>query len=207
MSTLAGWLPAGLPEFGLSYAAMLAVPGPSFAVVLSASLTGSRSAGILSSIGVASGAALLLFLALQASELLPQSDFVAEVGRVVCTLVLLTVGFRALRKALLPRIDKITASEPCGRHFLIGLVTAVTNPLTFAFFSSVALTARGAMDGGTMPSFLPASVFLMALSWFGLLAVLLSRPAVLSLVGRSSRQIEVVTGAILIVMAVSMTFV
>ncbi len=208
MGSAADWLPAGLAAFGVSYAMMLAIPGPSFLVVSNASVAGSRRAGILTSAGVASGAALLLLLALKASALLPQSDLLGEIGRLLCTLVLLVIGYRAVRRAVLPQIGVIQAvAGPCSGHFLIGLITALTNPITFSFFSSVALTAKGKLGDGVAPTLLPAGVFFMALTWFGLIALLLSLPAFQAVYGRAARHIDAVMGAALIAIALSMSFV
>ena len=197
-------LPPGLLAFAAGYAAMLVVPGPSFAVVSQASISASRREAGLVAVGVASGASLLVLAVTSGAASLPVSGVLAEFGRLVCTLLLLIVGYRALRRALTPRVLGHEPEKPFGgRHFAVGLMTAAANPISFAFFSSAALAARSD-EASAANVFLPVGVFVMALGWFGLLAVLLSLPAVKRSYGRAVRHLDGITGAMLIAIALWM---
>ncbi len=194
---------SGLLALGLTYAVMLATPGPSFAVVTRVSVSASRREAAAVAAGVACGASLLIELALRGAAVLPGSTTLAEAGRLAGIVLLLVLGLRALRRALLPVEPgpRVAAPDRAARHFALGLATAFTNPVSFAFFSSVALASR-AMPGGMANSWrLPLGVFLMAFFWFGTLAMLFSLPAVRALHGRAARRLDGLTGTVLIGMA------
>lgn len=195
---------SGLLTFATAYAAMLVTPGPSFAVVSQASLSASRREAALVVVGIAFGASLLIMLVLSGAANLPTYGQSEQLGRYAGPVLLLVIGFRSLRRSLLPiapgksRLQKGSS----GGHFVIGLVTAITNPISFAFFSSVALASRS-IDTMMLERLLPLGVFLMALCWFGLLAMLLTLPLVKTIYTRSARQLDGIMGAVLIGIAVS----
>ncbi|GHD05210.1 LysE family translocator [Tianweitania populi] len=195
---------SSLLGYAAAYAAMLVTPGPSFAVVSQTSLSASRREATTVAIGLACGASLLILLILRGTTSLRVSQALGSIGPFIGTALLLLIGLRTVRRALLAEAANglPTRQARQGNHFTIGLLTALTNPISFAFFSSIALAAHSAKIG-MIDTVLPAGVFLMALSWFGLVAVLLSLPSVKKLYGRASRTLDVMTGMILIIIALS----
>lgn len=198
---------SSLLVYAAAYAAMLAIPGPSFMIVSQASLSATRREAALVAIGVACGASLLIMLLLRGAANLPASQGWAELGRLAGTLLLLMIGFRALRRSLLPAVE--AASSPRfsrqGGHFAVGLLTALTNPISFSFFSSVALTSHTAASPPS-GALLSVGVFVMALSWFGFLAMLFSLPSMRSLYGRAARRLDGVMGVLLVGVALLWLF-
>lgn len=190
--------------YAAAYAATLVTPGPSFAVVSQTSLCSSRKEAVMVAIGLACGASLLIMLVLRGATSLPASQTIGMVGHFLGTALLLLIGLRTVRRSLLAAKQKAGLSTRArkGSHFTVGLLTALTNPVSFAFFSSVALAANSARTGIT-DTLLPAGVFLMALCWFGLVAMLLSLPSFKSIYSRVSRPLDGITGVILIVIALS----
>jgi threonine/homoserine/homoserine lactone efflux protein len=193
-----------LLTFATAYAAMLVTPGPSFAVVSEASLSGSRQAAALVVVGVACGASLLIMLVLGGAANMPLHENSPQIGRYMGAVVLLIIGFRAFRRSWLAA-DVVFSSRQLpkwGGHFALGLVAAVTNPISFAFFSSVALESQSS-DLFFREKLLPLGVFLMALCWFGFLAMLLSLPLVKTIYDRAGRRLDAVVGAVLIATALA----
>ena len=195
---------SSLLGYAAAYAAMLVTPGPSFAVVSQTSLSATRREAAAVAIGLACGASLLIMLILRGTMTLPVSQALSTVGPFIGTALLLLIGLRTVRRALLVEASNglPTRQARKGSHFTIGLLTALTNPLSFAFFSSIAFAAHSTKIG-MIDTVLPAGVFLMALSWFSLVAVMLSLPSIKSLYGRASRALDAITGVILIVIALS----
>lgn len=195
---------SGLLTFAAAYAAMLVTPGPSFAVVSEASLSGSRRDAMLVVIGIACGASLLIMLVLNGASSLPVYESTAQIGRYAGTVLFLIIGYRAFRRSWLPAtaISAEFRKRSWGGSFVVGLVTALTNPISFAFFSSVALASQTS-ELFVLERVLPLGVFLMALCWFGFLATLLSLPAVKTVYGRASRRVDAAIGALLVVIALS----
>ena len=207
--------------------AILAVmtPGPDFAIVTRASLAGGRRAGVLATLGIGTG--LLVHASAAAaglSVIVAASATAFTVVKLAGAVYLLVLGVQALRGALRrgrapdPGVAEAATSDALGtpgrpglrrRPFATaraaytqGLLTNVLNPKVVLFFLSL------------MPQFIPAGASVVvwttlltailvvaALSWFGLVAVLvvqlrrvLSRPRVV-------RAVEGTTGAIFIGLA------
>lgn len=195
---------SGLLTFATAYAAMLVTPGPSFAIVSQASLSASRREAALVVIGIACGASLLIMLVLGGAARLPAYESSEQLGRYAGIVLLLIIGFRTLRRSLLCKVIKDARLDrpSWSNHFVVGLVTAMSNPISFAFFSSVALASRS-IDVFLLERLLPVGVFLMALCWFGFLAIVLSLPAIKSVYGRATRHVDGIIGAALIAIAIS----
>ncbi|MET3900281.1 threonine efflux protein [Devosia sp. UYZn731] len=159
----------------LGYAMMLIVPGPSLLIVVQASLATHRHQGLVTALGVAMGASLLVLALAFSTAYLVTSSTVVEAGRVVCILVLLIAAFRALRSGM--RQEEAQVSRPSNglAPFAMGLTTAMSNPLSLGFFGSAALSLPGRGDLSNLAS-LPLVVFVMAFAWYGLIGFVMARP-------------------------------
>jgi threonine/homoserine/homoserine lactone efflux protein len=204
--------------------AVLAVmsPGPDFAIVARASLAGGRRAGVLATLGIGTG--LLVHASAAAaglSVIIAASATAFTVVKLAGAVYLLVLGVLALRGALRRRrtadpelADSAVPALPelpgSGRRsfataraaYAQGLLTNVLNPKVVLFFLSL------------MPQFIPAGASVVvwtsmltailvvaALSWFGLVAVLVVRLRGVLSRPRVTRLVEGTTGAIFIGLA------
>jgi threonine/homoserine/homoserine lactone efflux protein len=210
-----------LVAFGL--VAILAVmsPGPDFAIVTRASLAGGRRAGVLATLGIGTG--LLVHASAAAaglSVIIAASATAFTVVKLAGAVYLLVLGVQALRGALRRRRaadpdpadpDPVMPELPGSRRrsfataraaYTQGLLTNVLNPKVVLFFLSL------------MPQFIPAGASVVvwttlltailvvaALSWFGLVAVLVVQLRGVLTRPRVTRVVEGTTGAIFIGLA------
>lgn len=192
-----------LLSFAAAYAAMLVIPGPSFAIVSHVSLSASRQEATLVAAGVASGASLLIAFILAGASFFPATQPLIEIARLCCILLLFVVGLRALRRSTVAPEAPQRLREKAGPYALYatGFLTAMTNPISFGFFSSAVL-AIGERADRSLDPLLPASVFLMAFGWFAFIALLLSAPASRSAFRKWARHLDALTGAVLVGIAI-----
>lgn len=161
-----------LITFAATYAAVVSVPGPNVLLVSRASLLG-RPQGAAAALGLAAGAAATAALVLTSVSALklPLEGILAL--SLVYGIVLLRTGCRCLPLFQRPQMGVQDSGRGMAGHFLNGLLTAATNPMTAAFF--VGASAGFASDGAPRPSAAAvAIVFLVAFAWFGALGLILS---------------------------------
>ena len=200
---LAALTSSEMQSIALGYAMLLVVPGPSLLIVVQASLATHRHHGIVTALGVAMGASLLVLALACSTAYLNMSSAVLEIGRIVCILVLLVAAFRALRSGMSREEGEATRPNSGLAPFAMGLTTALSNPLSLAFFGSSALSLP---DRGTLSNLacLPLVVFVMAFAWYGLIGLVMARPR-LNKVHRSLfRLLSIGSGIALVLLAGSM---
>ncbi|MGB3336200.1 MAG: LysE family transporter [Devosia sp.] len=190
-----------MQSIAVGYAMMLVVPGPSLLIVVQASLASQRRQGVVTALGVAMGASLLVLALAFSTAYLAMSAAVAEAGRVVCVLVLLIAAFRALHGGM-GRQDFPISLRPANglAPFALGLTTAISNPLSLAFFGSAALSVPGRNDLSNL-ALLPLVVFVMAFAWYGLVGYVLAKPVLNSVHRSALRLMSVGSGIALVVFA------
>ncbi|MGE7468654.1 LysE family transporter [Bosea sp. NPDC003192] len=157
-----------------TYALIAVTPGPNFAVVAQCGLSASRAKAAAAAFGVALGAGLVAMAAASgAASLLALGPSRLAIG-LGFTLLLLWLALGSLRTA------HISATQPrrceevsLARCLRLGLLTATSNPLTFAFFLGLS-SAPGCGAQGCSPASAFLAAFAVALVWFGCVALLLS---------------------------------
>lgn len=197
-----GSVSAFLP-FILAYALVLAVPGPNFAVVARASLGASRGAALAAAIGVAAGASLLSAVAVLGQTALDQESPFRHAAHLVFAALLLITGWRAVARALVGplRLDQSRKTfKP--NYFGLGLVTAVANPMSAAFFGSAILDLDHTR-GDHPAEAIVGIVFLLAIVWFGIVGLALSVGPVRRLYDGCWRYVDGGIGVLLIALAIS----
>ena len=120
--------------------------------------------------------------------------------------ILVFIGLRALRRACLAAPVASAGPGPrSGGYFCLGLLTAVTNPVTSAFFVSASIQA-GVSTSPLRGGFLVALVFVLATGWFGGVALAFSSRRVRRRYASWRRSVDLGVGTLLagfgIVMAV-----
>jgi threonine/homoserine/homoserine lactone efflux protein len=171
---------AAVRRFLLGYVVVLALPGPNMlAIGAVAALRGPAAAAPLC-LGVACGVGTLATcLGLAVPSVLPEPTLLGDAGRVVAGLLLLHLALRAVRRdgpagdAQGPRCDVATRFAGFGA----GFVTAVSNPITAAFFANQLVGPLGASPEPAPLMLTILGVTAAALAYGLILASLLARPA------------------------------
>lgn len=157
-----------------AYALIAITPGPNFAIVAQCGLSASRTKAAAAALGVALGAGLVAMAAASgAASLLALGPARLAIG-LGFTLLLLWLALGSLRTARVSAAQlRLCEEVSLARCLRLGLLTATSNPLTFAFFLGLSSAPRcGA--GGCLPTSAFLAAFTVALVWFGCVALLLS---------------------------------
>ena len=112
---------------------LLLAPGPIVTLVISTSATRGLRAGLITVAGTSTGNAVLIAaIAFGISWVLAHAVYVFEALRWLGAVYLVWLGVQAWRHA-----DRPPAAAPPGHvHFRRGVMVALTNPKTIAFFSA-----------------------------------------------------------------------
>ncbi|MEI8594973.1 LysE family translocator [Photobacterium sp. Hal280] len=178
-------------------------PGPSLAVVAKHSLAGGRLHGIVTSWAHAFGVgvyALLTLLGL--AVVLKQSPTLFQVITYSGAAYLAYLGINALRSKG-GVAAKLAAGEPAsmGSAARDGLMISVLNPKLALFF--LALFSQFVAVGSAMSDrvIIVATPLLVDGLWYTLIALVLSRPAVLETLKTRAQLIDRLSGVVLIMLA------
>ncbi|AWN47418.1 hypothetical protein DK419_14745 [Methylobacterium terrae] len=166
--------PALLGPLVTAYAPVLAAPGPNLLVVLRAGVAAPGRGPLVAALGVACGAGLAAALAGLGASLLPAGRLVTGLGTALFALLMLRAAYRLASGRAGPAEDpsRMVPGRDAGT-FALGLGAALTNPVSLAFFAGFFLAHPGR---GAVP-LAGAAVFGMAATWFGLVGLVLTRPA------------------------------
>ncbi|WP_376101010.1 LysE family transporter (plasmid) [Roseomonas sp. CCTCC AB2023176] len=189
-----------------SYALVLVTPGPNLLIVLRASLSGSARSVSAAALGIGCGAGLAAIGALLAASALGSGVTTGMTGieiggRLLFAALLARAGWRTLRRVGARRetVAINPQSELVG-HFRVGLLTALSNPLTLPFFAGYFLSHPETQDPRVALSAC-ALVVAMAIGWFGGLGWLLARRAWRDFYGRAGYWPDLTVGGALLVCA------
>ncbi|PLX88355.1 MAG: hypothetical protein C0614_02570 [Desulfuromonas sp.] len=170
---------SALATFLSVYVVAILSPGPNFVLVTNTALGESRRAGLLTALGVAVGS--LLFALAGLGGLLVLVDALphfATILRFVGGSYLVWIGFTMLRKVVQPvsgNPGQFSGSVRSNWNSLQnGLLTNLTNPKAWAFYLSLftmIITPHFTIVG---KSLLALAMFLISMSWYMLVAVLIS---------------------------------
>lgn len=182
------------------YSALTVSPGPNFALVSRLAVSGSRSAALGASFGIATASVIYAILSMTGlAVLLTEIGWLAGGVQIAGGCYLVYLGFNAW-------FDAGNAVAPHrligGRTFWYGLRTGflvdLSNPKSITFFvglyaalipHNTALWAKTIIVGGG---------FSIEAIWYGLVAMLLSTPRVRAIYARLGRWIERFIGTLLI---------
>jgi threonine/homoserine/homoserine lactone efflux protein len=177
--------------FASSYLLLLAVPGPNFAVVAQAGVSGSARSAVSAALAASGSLAML------------QQEDLRGLSHLVFAAILAFAGSRALTRAFHNRAP-LPAREGASarRQFGLGFGTAVSNPLTAGFFASSAVSL-GAAGAQMRPDLLALTVFVVAMSWFGMIGCMLSVQLMRRLYGQCWRILDGGLGVLLVMAGLS----
>lgn len=191
-------LPAGTLHLIAGYAALLVVPGPSTLVVATAGLS-SPGRGSAAACGVASGTGVLVVAAAHVWGAVGMPMSLRIAAPFLFAMTLLCIGQRLLAQAVRPQSSPFDSTCPSrGVGFRVGFLTALTNPIGIAFFSTAVLSVPLADDAITAVS---ACVFVMGLCWFSMVGRLASLAAGWPLPRHAAPLVQGLSGSALVVLA------
>lgn len=190
--------PTVLGPLVTAYAPVLAAPGPNLLVVLRAGVAGTGRGPLVAALGVACGAGLAAAFAGLGASLLPAGRLVTGLGTALFALLMLRAAYRlASGRAGLPDDPARFAPGRDAGTFALGLGAAVTNPVSLAFFAGFFLAHP---DRAAVPV-AGAAVFCMAATWFGLVGLVLARPACRARLAGTGRPARLVLAVLLVACA------
>lgn len=178
-------------------------PGPSLAVVIRHTVTGSRAHGVATGLAHAVGIGMYALLSsFGLAVLVIGNPTVYHVLALAGAGYLLWLGVSALRNGGgVMALSEDVASARLMAAARDGFAISLLNPKIAIFF--LALFSQFVHPGMGMGTHVLMSVTAMAIDagWYVLVAVVLSRAGVLELLRRGSRWIDYVTGVVLIALA------
>ncbi|UFN49887.1 LysE family transporter [Roseomonas sp. OT10] len=183
-------------ELALPYLLVMATPGPNLLLILRASLEPSARAAVAAALCIACEASLAAAVAILGGTLLLGLQGVELAGRIVFAALLARAGWRSLRRAGQIRAESPGPARTAG-HFRLGLLSAMSNPLTVPFFAGFFL-GRIPPGDAVAATVACGSVFLLAGSWFLLLGRVLSLPCWRALYLRAGHRMETAVGLALL---------
>lgn len=181
-----------------TYALIAMLPGPNLLMVAKAGLETSPRNAFLAALGVSLGAGMVAYVAF--SGMAPFASDARWQPLLGCgfAILLIWLGVRAMLRASRPSRKGGAAMPISGASCLrIGLLTAATNPVTLAFFLGMgASDTCGSAQCQPGSAFLAA--FLVAILWFGGVALSFSHPRAALLYRRSMPMVDTVLGCLLL---------
>ncbi|MBY5592376.1 LysE family transporter [Rhizobium leguminosarum] len=166
-----------LISLALSYALVLVAPGPNLLIVLRVAVRPSWGRLLSVAAGIASGAAIASYLAAIGATSLYMLDDLDLWASIALSSILLYSAVRLARRPLAGAPPQQLGSDSLSlRLYSLGLATALSNPLSVPFFVGLYL-AQPDFRGG-MGEAATCIIFVMAFSWFTLVGLVFSIPAI-----------------------------
>jgi threonine/homoserine/homoserine lactone efflux protein len=171
---------AAVCRFLLGYAVVLVLPGPNMLAIGAVAALRGLAAAVPLCVGVACGVGTLAAcLGLAVSSVLPEPTLLGDAGRVAAALLLLHLALRVVRRdgpagdGQVLRCDGVTRLAGFGA----GFATAVSNPISAAFFATQFAGPFGVSSAPAPLVLAVLGVTVAALAYGLILASLLAWPA------------------------------
>ena len=200
---------AGDPQilaFTLVAAALTVTPGADTLLVLRNVLRGSRTDGLVTTLGICSGLFVhALLSALGVSVILMHSAALFYWVKTLGALYLMWLGWHSLRQAIQPSADfhlqdtRADLPVPTRNCFLEGFLTNILNPKVAVFYLAFLPQFIGPEDPVVFKSVILAGIhYLMSILWLGFLSVFLDRMRQWIIHSGVRRWLDGICGALLI---------
>lgn len=200
-----------LASLALLYLAALIIPGPNLLLLTHTAAAASRRAALSVALGIATGTLLWVAIAVfGVQKIFDAAPMLQTALRVAGGAYLLYLAFGLLRSLWMDRRNSVNAVTPAAKvtteteadkrqttYFRRGLLTNLTNPKSFAFWSSVAVVS---LDPDALLSTRLLAVFMvasMAVIWHFALAFVFSTPPAQRAYLRAKPALSLVTGVVM----------
>lgn len=176
-------------------------PGPDALLVLRQTVLGSRREGVAAAVGIASGIAVWVVLAMLGLEVV-LADRPTLVGclQIAGGVFLAYLGVVGLRSTPVDTAQPGRVAGTTGKSFALGLLTNVTNPKALVFFAAVFATLIPAT--ATAADWVAVAVLFVVSEavWFSVLAVFASSEVVGEWLRRRARGFTIVAGLVFVLL-------
>ena len=182
-------------------------PGPDFIVVMRNSLTYSLRTGVFTAVGIALGLAIhVLYSLIGIGFIIAQSIVLFTLTKYVGAAYLMYIGYQALTTKSQHATNEIrTKTDISGfKAIRIGFLTNVLNPKATIFFLGLFTQVIDPATPLRIQVLYGAEIMIVGGAWFVVLAFMVNRKHVRSLVARTQHRIEQVMGAALILLGVKL---
>jgi threonine/homoserine/homoserine lactone efflux protein len=198
---LSGFIPQLLSIY-LLYLGVAMIPGPNLFVISGASLATSRAHGVATAFGVSTGTVIFSASALAGlSAVVVSIPSIAAAIRFFGAAYLFYLGSRALIRAARGtslESEDARAGSTLVRAYLRGLLTHLGNPKAVVFYLSlmtIVVTPETPLGVNIAAA---AGVIALSLSWYGSVALALSRDSLRKQYMRGARWIDALLGVALL---------
>ncbi len=176
-------------------------PGPSFVLIAKLSMGNSRKDGVAASFGMGVGGTFFSLLALLGLHtVLTTVPALYIFLKVLGGLYLLYLGFliwRGAKEPLTLNNNSLNNQNTIKRSFLIGLITQISNPKTAIVYGSIFAALLPANFPNTLYYILPPLVFLVELSWYLTVSLILSSSSPRKAYLRSKSILDRIAGGVM----------
>lgn len=182
-------------------------PGPNFVVVVQASLSGGRQAGVATGLGVAMGDAIYAAAGLAGlATLIAQVGWALALVKLAGGLYLVWLGVSMMLRRNAPHVNRgargASHGVPWRRYFARGLLTDLSNPKTIVFFASIFALAYEPSRPAWVAVAMWAAIVVSSVLWRVGLSTAFSRRIIRERYARVGGVAEQVCGAFLMLFGV-----
>lgn len=182
-------------------------PGPDFVLVSQQSLSRGRAAGLLTALGIALGFGVhIIYSVLGLVTVVAQSATLLTVIKIVGGLYLIYIGYKGLTAKAAGEVAEIRAEkmtvEPAWKIIWRGVLCNVLNPKAVVYMLSLFTVVLSPTTPLWQMAAYGAWMTLMPFVWFGLVALMLSVPAVNRRFQRFGHWIDRVCGGALALLGI-----
>lgn len=158
----------------------LMLPGPDFVAVVRTSMARGTTAGLMTTLGVSVGLAFYATLSLAGlSAVLVEYQWLTWTVRLLGGSYLVYLGIKLILSKP-QKIDVSAGRSPSARgSFVFGFLVTLTNPKAIVLFASVFATAVTETTPAWLMGLMIAIVFASSLTWYTLVALLMSSQPVI----------------------------
>src|SRR3990167_5341562 len=199
-------MPPILTLLGLHLLGLLS-PGPDFAIIMKNTMLHSRRAGIATAVGIACGIIVTLtYCILGLGLLIEQSPIAFTAVKTLGALYLIYIGIKALRAKVSVIHDSVNQSTHTPVRFfkawLDGFVCHVLNPKAALFILGLFTLVVKTGTPMLVQVGYGVAMTLLCLSWFSMLAIMVTHPRLLEKIRKIQPIIMKVMGVLLILFGV-----
>ncbi len=180
-------------------------PGPDFAIICHNSLVYSRRTGIYSALGISLGILVhVTYTLLGIGLIISKSIVLFSALKLSGAAYLIYIGYRSLKAKPSTNIANLKSKPDLTRleAIKIGFITNILNPKVTLFFFSLFTQVISPNTSASLRALYGLQMFVFTLSWFTLLAVVISHPIIKNRFLSMSHYIEKTMGVILIALGI-----
>lgn len=202
-----------LASFLLIYSLAIISPGPNFIMVANTSLAGSRRVALLAALGVAVGSGIFALAGMLGLIVLVKTlPYFRQVmpfigGGYLGYLGICMVRDRHAGVAQASSRPAGLSTAPLFSAFRTGLLTNLTNPKAWAFYISLFTVIIAPGYSVWMKALLVVLMFLISLSWYAFVVLLITNSRIRPLFHRFRPSIQTILGLFLLLLGVRLLFV